>query len=247
MTVIEIPCAVPTAAPLAQVIERRIQRAWRIYRRVRDTPAGCARLRRPVTGIVSQVHDLEVSFDDWQILNRQALELERAVRAVDPVLTGDGVGFDDITAVDTARAARHRVPDPMELPTRKQIQLARAAADAPAAPLATGPRALARRLVTSLAIIALADLLSISFALPLARGMSVWAFAVMVGAPAVGIAVAATIIWSPGRLDRARLARALSGLARLRPLAALRRRRAADQLAGPRAARRPQIASQPLR
>jgi hypothetical protein len=204
-----------TAAPEAQAIERRIQRAWFIYERFQHVPSARTRLRRPVGQIVREVRDLAVSYDDWRILNREVLRIEKVVRGGQTSMDDGELRCDEITVVDVRNVGKDRIPDPMELPAGRapgQLNELLAAPDAKVAMSAL-------LLATAFSAIVVADLAVVVAALTLRHVIPVWAAAVIIGAPFVGIALVAVVVWSrrwERRLERV-LHRAAMGLPRAHP------------------------------
>jgi hypothetical protein len=116
--------ALQSADPKAQALEKKIRGIWRsipggLYRRASHAGDNLA-------GIATDLGRLEVEFDDWQILYRQALQLGRAIRGerqlleqraqVEPAQVGNeendpggdvGEGNGHDTAVDI-RYGQHR-------------------------------------------------------------------------------------------------------------------------------------------
>jgi hypothetical protein len=209
MVTAKMPLAMQTVADAAQRLECQIYRAWKVFDRVRDAPPSRrARLRRPVGRIVRQVRDLDVGFDDWQVLNRQALQLEQALRHDLPAADAYDLRCDDITAVDLKTLGANRILDQMEVPTRKQMKVLREPGEALPAP-AAAPRSAApgapisvkkivmpvRQWAAALSAIVVAELLSVSAALTLVQRVSVGGAAVIAGAPVLGIGFAAVMVW----------------------------------------------------
>jgi uncharacterized membrane protein YqjE len=69
-----------TFDPLAQYLERQIQQVWRVYL---ENPAGHANSRRLLsrtTEIAQDLGKVNVPYEAWQIVYRETLQLERALR-----------------------------------------------------------------------------------------------------------------------------------------------------------------------
>jgi hypothetical protein len=69
-----------TSAPEAQDLERQIRRVWKVFDEEPHAHTDSPRLLGRVDEIARDLGKLEIGFDDWQVLYRQVLQLERAVR-----------------------------------------------------------------------------------------------------------------------------------------------------------------------
>lgn len=69
-----------TVAPEAQALEKDLRRLWKIYDQSPAAHAGSPRLLARLDEITHALGELAVSFDDWQVLYRQILQVERAIR-----------------------------------------------------------------------------------------------------------------------------------------------------------------------
>jgi hypothetical protein len=69
-----------TSAPEAQDLERQIRRVWKVFDEEPRAHTDSPRLLGRVDEIARDLGKLEIAFDDWQVLYRQVLQLERAVR-----------------------------------------------------------------------------------------------------------------------------------------------------------------------
>jgi hypothetical protein len=81
-----------TSDPKALALERRLRPLWR---RHDAAPAGSASdetLLRELGRVTRDLKTLEVDWDDWQILYRQVLQLDRAVHGAPPLLAGEPPG-----------------------------------------------------------------------------------------------------------------------------------------------------------
>jgi hypothetical protein len=68
-----------TFDPVAQDLERQIRRIWQVYE---ENPAAHEEARGLLSRLRDVTHDLgtvKVDYDDWQVLYRQTLQLERAL------------------------------------------------------------------------------------------------------------------------------------------------------------------------
>jgi uncharacterized membrane protein YqjE len=64
----------------AQDIERQIRSVWAVFRQNPTAHAGAAVLEARLDEIARQIRNLPVSYEEWQIVYRQALQLDRALR-----------------------------------------------------------------------------------------------------------------------------------------------------------------------
>jgi hypothetical protein len=71
--------ALQTFDPRAQDIERQIRRVWSVYREYPAAHEGSAALTRRLNEIVAELGHAPVTYDEWQIVYRQALQLGRAL------------------------------------------------------------------------------------------------------------------------------------------------------------------------
>jgi hypothetical protein len=72
--------AVQTTAPQAQAIEQQIRRVWSILDENREAHVGSRLLLSRLDDIAAEARKLDVSFMDWQVIYRQLLQLDRALR-----------------------------------------------------------------------------------------------------------------------------------------------------------------------
>jgi hypothetical protein len=74
------PCnAFQTTDPKAQEIEREIRRVWRVFDENPEAHEHSGWLDHRLTDISEDIVKLEVRYDDWQTVYRQALQLGRAI------------------------------------------------------------------------------------------------------------------------------------------------------------------------
>jgi hypothetical protein len=69
-----------TFEPEAQALERQLRRVWKVYRENPTAHTGARPLRSRLDEITAELRVLEVNYDDWQVLYRQTLQLDRALR-----------------------------------------------------------------------------------------------------------------------------------------------------------------------
>jgi hypothetical protein len=74
--------AYQTFDPAAQDIERQIRRVWAVFGENPPAHTGSMVLESRLDEIVREIRELPVGYDEWQIVYRQVLQLDRALRAV---------------------------------------------------------------------------------------------------------------------------------------------------------------------
>jgi uncharacterized membrane protein YqjE len=80
--------AYQTFDPDAQDIERQIRSIWAVFRQNPTAHSGSARLQARLEEIAREIRELPVAYDEWQIVYRQALQLDRALRGHAQLLEG---------------------------------------------------------------------------------------------------------------------------------------------------------------
>lgn len=86
--------AYQTFDPKAQDIERQIRRVWSVFRDNPEAHVGARALRSRVDDLAGEIRELPVDYDEWQIVYRQTLQLDRALRGrlqlIEATATSDG-------------------------------------------------------------------------------------------------------------------------------------------------------------
>ena len=72
--------AYQTFDPAAQDIERQIRRVWAVFAENPSAHTGAMVLQSRLEEIVREIRELPVGYDEWQIVYRQALQLDRVLR-----------------------------------------------------------------------------------------------------------------------------------------------------------------------
>jgi hypothetical protein len=99
-----------TFDPVAQDLERQIRQIWAVYREDPAAHAGARGLRWRLRDVTRDLSVLGVDYDDWQVLYRQTLQLDRALDG-DPQLleskasTGEAEMKDEDRPVNLATEA----------------------------------------------------------------------------------------------------------------------------------------------
>jgi hypothetical protein len=125
-----------TVSAEAQDIERQIQRVWTVYRENPEAHRNAWALSSRLSDIAAEIARRSLSFDEWQVVYRQALQLSRALNG-EPQLVEQALGQEsaaEASAPQRADSAYHGLPA-RELLRRildtgsrfllKQIELAR--------------------------------------------------------------------------------------------------------------------------
>jgi uncharacterized membrane protein (DUF485 family) len=80
--------AYQTFDPRAQDVERQIRCVWSVYRQNPAAHKGAPRLRARLEEIAREIRELPVGYEEWQIVYRQALQLDRALDGTPQLLEG---------------------------------------------------------------------------------------------------------------------------------------------------------------
>jgi hypothetical protein len=111
--VVEALTAAPayqTFDPGAQDIERQIRRIWSVYRENPVAHREASALRARLAEIGLDIRNLPVPYDEWQIVYRQALQLDRALRGEKQLLAATSSSSSN----DHSRASEEvKMPTPM--------------------------------------------------------------------------------------------------------------------------------------
>jgi hypothetical protein len=143
--VVEALTAAPayqTFDPEAQDIERQIRSVWAVYSQYPRAHVDAPRLRARLEEIARDIRRLPVDYEQWQIVYRQALQLDRALDGRPQLLEAQTNGKEEAVlrpAADSAAAAEsaklralstralvREISDKAALLARKEVQLATA-------------------------------------------------------------------------------------------------------------------------
>ena len=195
----------------AQDLERQIQRVWAAYRRDPEAHRNAWALRSRLDAITAEMAERPLPFDEWQVVYRQIVQLDRALAGRPQLLEARLLGKDNVmapsmapTPVTTAPADNPRALSTVALMRRivglssvlihKEVELARAELDedfhaALGMVKLFGAAAL-------LALLAL-NLLLVAAVLALAAWLPAWVAALALGGLLlVGAAVLGAVGWS---------------------------------------------------
>jgi hypothetical protein len=185
----------------AQRLESQIRRVWRVLAENRAAHVGSPWLASRIADVASDLADTELAYDDWQIVYRQLLQLDRALRG-EPQLLSEGGTMDDqyfrtpserdngsLSTVELLR----EIGSKARLLAEKEIELARAELRSDLA----AAFAMAKRLaVAAVFAVTALNLLFVAGAFALTEWMEGWAAALVMTGVALGIAaIAAAIGW----------------------------------------------------
>jgi len=92
-----------TTDAAAQEVERQIREVWSVYDQAPDAHANSPRLVARVDELGRALTELDVDYDNWQVIHRQLLQLDRAVRGQRQLL--------DATAAEMQPRERREGPE----------------------------------------------------------------------------------------------------------------------------------------
>jgi hypothetical protein len=206
-----------TNDPNAQKIERQIRELWKVYDRDPVAHAGSARLTGRIADMTHDLGALDVEFDDWQIVYRQLLQIERAVRGNRQLLDDeankvatkgsdqmseqktDGIASKEDAAVATMSTLEtvRAIAVQAEHLIQKQFELAKAELKANLSAEAKAARSLG---VSALAGLIGVTLLLVTGALALGTVIPAWLAGLMVSAVVLFVAGVFALVGWRGRV-----------------------------------------------
>jgi hypothetical protein len=194
----------------AQALERQIKRVWSVYRENPRAHARSRALLKRRDEIAGQLYRTELDYDDWQVVYRELLQLDRALRGEPALLDAAGSKEEGMDAKKGAPAVpsaagnrpleqlstRELVAHTLEsvaLLVKKEIELARAELRADL----KAEVAMAKGLgVAGLCALFAANLILVAVALALGTVMPEWAAALLVAAVVLAVgSVAGLVGW----------------------------------------------------
>src|SRR6266700_2881173 len=104
--------AYQTFDPGAQDIERQIRSVWAVFRQNPAAHVGAAALEARLDEITREIRNLPVDYEEWQIVYRQALQLDRALRGEKQMLEATVVA-DRLETHESTQEA-HMTPESAE-------------------------------------------------------------------------------------------------------------------------------------
>ena len=195
----------------AQDIERQLRRLWKIFDESPAAHADSPRLLGRLREITHELGSLSVPFDDWQVLYRQILQVERAIRGERQLLDDEAPGNAGKTKQEHAKMATQEesgtggaaqlgtgalltaIGSQLETLAKKQFELATTELRADLQSEARAAGGLGIAALTGLAAI---NLLLVTGVLGLSQVMPGWMAGLMVsGATLVVAAVLGLVSW----------------------------------------------------
>ena len=79
-----------TMSPKAQELERHVRHIWKVFDQHPAAHRGSHRLRSSLEDLAKQLAKLDVEYDDWHVIYRQLLQLDRALRGEPQLLEATG-------------------------------------------------------------------------------------------------------------------------------------------------------------
>jgi uncharacterized membrane protein YqjE len=191
------PCdAFQTTAAEAQRLEREIRRVWHVLRENPAAHTGSAWLLARVDDIGGELAQSELGYDDWQIVYRELLQLDRALRGERQLLTD--AGEDEMQHVETNGAEALSTLDLLReiaakarLLAQKEVELARVEIKADL----MAELAMVKRLaIAAVFAITTLDMLFVAGVLALGRRMEGWQAALAAAGVALTVAIVAGLV-----------------------------------------------------
>jgi hypothetical protein len=190
--------AYQTFDPGAQDIERQIRSVWAVFRQNPAAHVGAARLEARLDDIARAIRELPVDYEEWQVVYRQALQLDRALRGAPQLLEAtvraDQLGIDrspveakmtpETSRDDGARALSMQaligqIIGKAKVLARKEVELAKTEARADLESELSTVKGLAVSAVASMLGL---NMLLVALVFLLATYMPAWLAALVVGA-----------------------------------------------------------------
>ena len=194
--------ALQTFDPGAQDIERQIRRVWSVYRENPVAHEGAAALSRRLGEITRDIARLPVSYDEWQVVYRQTLQLGRALggepQLMEAISSNRANGANGVRAeeprmttrtVESARGLSNReligqITAKASLLARKEIDLAKAEIRADLQAQVGMAKAFG---IAAIAALLGVNLLLVAVVLALATSLPGWVAALIVGGVVLAI------------------------------------------------------------
>jgi uncharacterized membrane protein YqjE len=200
-----------TVTAEAQDLERQIQRVWAAFRREPEAHRNAWALRSRLEAITAEMSERPLPFDEWQVVYRQVLQLDRALAGRPQPLEARLLGKDTVMATSMAPTPATTAPadSPRALSTvalmrrilglsslliHKEVELARAELDEDLHAALGMVKLLGAAAL--LAVLGL-DLILMAAVLALAAWLPAWAVALALGGLLLAVAaVLGAVAWS---------------------------------------------------
>jgi hypothetical protein len=185
--------AYQTFDPSAQDIERQIRSVWSVFRQYPTAHVGAPALETRLDEIAREIRELPVGYDEWQIVYRQALQLDRALRGRPQLLEATAATKDewvknqppqeanmangDARTLST-RALLVEITEKVTLLARKEVELAKTEIKADLQAELSTAKGLG---VAALGVVLGLNMLLVALVLALAAYMPAWLAALLLG------------------------------------------------------------------
>jgi hypothetical protein len=113
--------AYQTFDPGAQDIERQIRSVWSVFHQNPTAHVGARPLEARLDDIAREIRELPVGYDEWQIVYRQALQLDRALRGRPQLLEATAATKDEWVRTQPPQEANMANGNARTLSTRELI------------------------------------------------------------------------------------------------------------------------------
>ena len=185
--------AYQTFDPSAQDIERQIRSVWSVFHQNPAAHIGARPLEARLDEIAREIRELPVGYDEWQIVYRQALQLDRALRGRPQLLAATAATTDDWVSSQprqetnmtngNARALSTReliveITEKVALLARKEVDLAKTEIKADLEAELSTAKGLG---VAALGVVLGLNMLLVALVLALATYIPAWLAALLLG------------------------------------------------------------------
>ena len=185
--------AYQTFDPGAQDIERQIRSVWSVFHQNPAAHVGARALEARLDEIAREIRELPVGYDEWQIVYRQALQLDRALRGRPQLLEATAATKDEWVkkqppqeanmANGNARTLSTReligeITEKVTLLARKEVELAKTEIKADLEAELSTAKGLG---VAALGVVLGLNMLLVALVLALATYMPAWLAALLLG------------------------------------------------------------------
>jgi hypothetical protein len=124
-----------TFAGPAQEVEREIRRLWKVFDSAPDAHAGSRILLKRVDELAVELAQLDAEYDDWQILYRQLMQVERAVRGEKQLLDDASASQGELLETKKGSVMESKGnPQQKAIPAAAKLPMPREAAELKAGP-----------------------------------------------------------------------------------------------------------------
>jgi hypothetical protein len=107
-----------TFNPIAQLLEKQLKRVWFVLRERGRAHVGARVLASRLDEVAAELADLIVPYDEWQVVYRLALQLDRALHGEPPLLTK----HQTVPQEGPMTIEKKQLPGPVPIPNRTIIK-----------------------------------------------------------------------------------------------------------------------------